>query len=163
SLVWDGDVAHFVLGDDIAYDLALPKNAGFDTIVLHAQAGGSGYSMRARALVLNVSAHGIGGPLPDVAFADGAHPHDILLLRGVELVRGFELRGEMLVQLGTDPAPSNPDLRMEILVGELDQCAQDDRDCDGVPDAQDNCPRVANADQADGDLDGVGDACDNCP
>src|SRR5262249_56206478 len=74
SLVWDGDVAHFVLGDDIAYDLALPKNAGFDTIVLHAQAGGSGYSMRARALVLNVSAHGIGGPLPHVALPPGPHP-----------------------------------------------------------------------------------------
>lgn len=38
-----------------------------------------------------------------------------------------------------------------------------DPDGDGVETTQDNCPDVANADQADGDDDGVGDACDNCP
>ena len=34
-----------------------------------------------------------------------------------------------------------------------------DSDKDGVPDAQDNCPKVANAGQADYDGDGQGDAC----
>jgi sugar lactone lactonase YvrE len=38
-----------------------------------------------------------------------------------------------------------------------------DADRDGVPDAVDNCPHVANAGQADADHDGAGDACDNCP
>jgi len=38
-----------------------------------------------------------------------------------------------------------------------------DSDGDTVPDASDNCPNVANADQADADGDGVGDVCDNCP
>jgi len=40
-------------------------------------------------------------------------------------------------------------------------CASD-LDGDGVCDPADNCPTVANADQADADGDGVGDACDNC-
>ena len=37
-----------------------------------------------------------------------------------------------------------------------------DTDGDGVSDDLDNCPTVANANQADADGDGVGDACDNC-
>ena len=39
----------------------------------------------------------------------------------------------------------------------------DDRDRDGICDAFDNCPSVANPDQKDTDGDGVGDRCDNCP
>ena len=35
-----------------------------------------------------------------------------------------------------------------------------DADGDGVADAVDNCPEVANPDQLDSDGDGVGDACD---
>ncbi len=41
-------------------------------------------------------------------------------------------------------------------------CLQD-TDGDGLTDAADNCPAVANPDQADKDSDGVGDKCDNCP
>lgn len=37
-----------------------------------------------------------------------------------------------------------------------------DTDGDGIPDANDNCPAIANLDQHDTDSDGVGDACDNC-
>src|SRR5439155_925861 len=38
-----------------------------------------------------------------------------------------------------------------------------DGDGDGIPNAMDNCPSVANPDQADRDMDGKGDACDACP
>jgi hypothetical protein len=45
------------------------------------------------------------------------------------------------------------------------EAAPFDPDFDGdlVGDLDDNCVKVANADQADGDSDGRGDACDNCP
>jgi hypothetical protein len=38
-----------------------------------------------------------------------------------------------------------------------------DRDGDGLPDTADNCPDVANHDQANEDGDGFGDVCDPCP
>jgi hypothetical protein len=38
-----------------------------------------------------------------------------------------------------------------------------DTDRDGIADDIDNCPSVANPDQADEDNDGIGDACDPCP
>ncbi|HSA59642.1 MAG TPA: thrombospondin type 3 repeat-containing protein [bacterium] len=37
---------------------------------------------------------------------------------------------------------------------------ESDTDGDGAVDVADNCPNVANADQADADSDGIGDACD---
>ncbi|MCA9917508.1 MAG: thrombospondin type 3 repeat-containing protein [Anaerolineales bacterium] len=40
------------------------------------------------------------------------------------------------------------------------QYPETDSDSDGVADDDDNCPSVANSDQADGDGDGLGDVCD---
>src|SRR3972149_3548375 len=39
----------------------------------------------------------------------------------------------------------------------------EDSDGDGICDATDNCPTVANPSQADTDHDEIGDACDLCP
>jgi hypothetical protein len=39
----------------------------------------------------------------------------------------------------------------------------DDLDDDGIPNGADNCPEIANSDQADDDKDGKGNACDVCP
>ena len=41
-----------------------------------------------------------------------------------------------------------------------DVCDGDDSDHDGIPDTEDNCPHVSNADQADADNDNTGDAWD---
>jgi hypothetical protein len=38
-----------------------------------------------------------------------------------------------------------------------------DRDGDGLPNCNDNCPDASNVDQLDTDTDGFGDVCDNCP
>ena len=43
----------------------------------------------------------------------------------------------------------------------LSTCAGPDSDRDGIPDASDNCPTVANAGQADADADGHGDVCES--
>ncbi len=47
-------------------------------------------------------------------------------------------------------------------LGDDSQCLGS-ADGDAVDDACDNCPQVANEDQADQDGDGVGDVCDGCP
>ncbi len=44
--------------------------------------------------------------------------------------------------------------------GAIDTGHGPDSDSDGVPDASDNCPLTANADQLDTDMDSMGDACD---
>ena len=54
--------------------------------------------------------------------------------------------------------PLQPHLNHGDFIGE---CV--DSDNDGVFDALDNCPDVANSDQTDTDGDGIGDACDSTP
>jgi len=58
----------------------------------------------------------------------------------------------------TSPAPPSPSLPVPPI-----ETPVVDSDGDGVPNSADNCPEVANADQADTDADGYGDACDPCP
>ena len=51
---------------------------------------------------------------------------------------------------------------LAISAAPVDQEPQDS-DADHVADGQDNCPTVANPEQAETDADGIGDACDRCP
>jgi sugar lactone lactonase YvrE len=48
----------------------------------------------------------------------------------------------------------------DLASGRIYRIRYDDGDADGVIDAVDNCPAVANPDQRDTDHDGLGDACD---
>jgi hypothetical protein len=67
--------------------------------------------------------------------------------------------------LAPDAGPGGPDARPGApdAAPPRPDAAPVDSDGDGIIDALDNCPKVANPDQHDEDLDGVGDACDNCP
>ncbi|MDA0163750.1 Ig-like domain-containing protein [Solirubrobacter ginsenosidimutans] len=67
-----------------------------------------------------------------------------------------ELRSKPLSVTWSAPPPPPPPPPLVVE-------APKDTDRDGVPDATDNCPEVANADQKDGDGDKVGDACDILP
>ncbi len=61
------------------------------------------------------------------------------------------------------------DVDTDTIAGPCDNCPmiansnQADLDTDGKGDACDNCPMIANPTQVDGDGDGRGDPCDNCP
>jgi hypothetical protein len=72
------------------------------------------------------------------------------------------------------PRYPRPVLRFVVLLASTAACGRvgfallpdaslHDEDGDGVPDVRDNCPQLANPDQADRDGDGVGDVCDPEP
>jgi len=93
-----------------------------------------------------------------VGVAEGAGPTD--LRAGESMLRDagpLDLRRSDIAPLDILPQDTTP----RDLLPAPDSAP--DVDGDGTPDAQDNCPQVANAGQSDGDGDGVGDACDNCP
>jgi len=50
-----------------------------------------------------------------------------------------------------------------LITDSLPELSEPDIDNDGIPDDIDNCPNIANQNQADSDADGIGDVCDNCP
>jgi hypothetical protein len=66
----------------------------------------------------------------------------------------------------SDAPPGGDDAPPQLIDGAIDappDAPPPDMDGDGVPDALDNCPMTANADQRDHDVDGRGDVCDLCP
>ena len=69
---------------------------------------------------------------------------------------GFSFSGDLFFDAARDEA-----LVLDFGVTDIVAICRD-QDGDGVCDADDDCPLVANADQADADGDGIGDACDPC-
>ncbi len=132
-------------------------------------------------------------PAPPIHAQDGpgkGDPFDIY----IEIVGEVEvIEADLIVIAGYPVAPAGAFEPSKLSVGDLvliggyllpdDETLHatlleiiEDRDDDGVLDAEDNCPFVANPDQADAENDGVGDACgedydadgvldaeDNCP
>jgi Ca2+-binding RTX toxin-like protein len=73
-----------------------------------------------------------------------------------------DMSGNVYVTGGTDDL-GYPNYDADYLTIKYTQDDQNDQDGDGVIDAEDNCPTVANPDQKDRDTDGMGDACDATP
>ncbi len=64
----------------------------------------------------------------------------------------YQVRLRVVDDFGTPMEVSHHVVPADLLPPEADE--------DGIPDAEDNCPLVTNADQVDADGDGLGDACD---
>lgn len=83
-----------------------------------------------------------------------------------DLTIGHEYRFRVITELGAgaNVLPAGTfDYDNVLLRASKADTPPTDTDSDGVPDATDNCPTVANAGQADADGDGLGDACDDTP
>lgn len=91
------------------------------------------------------------------------------LLSNSITVSGAEVDLDPTNNTATADTTVGPDADGDAVGNSLDNCPavanadQADTDGDGVGDVCDNCSSVANANQADADGDGLGDACDNCP
>src|SRR5262249_32137760 len=76
----------------------------------------------------------------------------------------FDPSAGLWTPLPTEPDPAGNRIRVNTaMLGEFAVVLLGDLDGDGVPDPADNCPTVANPNQADTDRDRAGDACDCAP
>jgi PKD domain-containing protein/thrombospondin type 3 repeat protein len=79
-----------------------------------------------------------------------------------EVTHTFQTAGTFTVTVtASDQAGNSAQATTTVTVGPAQGGGQaPDADRDTVPDVSDNCPTVANTDQADADGDGIGDVCD---
>ena len=65
-----------------------------------------------------------------------------------------DVAGDFVIQLIVSDETTHSDPDLVTVLAELDT------DGDGIADIRDNCPSIANPDQADADADGIGDVCE---
>jgi cell wall-associated NlpC family hydrolase len=124
-------------------------------------------------LLVLASATGLRGPAPWSALAQDAPPPEQEPVAPAEPAPAEEVPADPapvepppvepppVEPAPVEPAPVEP-APVETVPAEPEPAPAPpvDGDADGLPDAADNCPGVANGDQADADGNGIGDACD---
>ena len=146
------------------------------------------HAVPGQPLVYEIRVHNAGPGAAPGARAIDTLPGEVTLESASPSQGSCSRAGVLACELGTLPAGGTTTIqvrvrvspgasgtlsnRVEISSGAPDPDPSDnvsvlltpvDRDGDGLPDGEDNCPANANRGQADGDRDGAGDACDNCP
>lgn len=128
---------------DVAFGGGVP-GFGNDLYVLLAQLDATGTT--ATTQIWRVKPSGAAQQIADVAFSDIAN--DLLSHSGgIAFGRGGNFGKDLYFSAGDT----------------ICKLSAPDQDNDGVPDAVDNCPTIANANQANADGDARGDACDLFP
>jgi hypothetical protein len=132
----------------VAYDDVGPALEVFDT---------SGVS-RGYVDLVTPGPNGILNPPPggDDVYLFGDRADYVGVPMQIESVSADAVTGRLFITVQSDGFNNN---FLYVLTPDLPL----DSDNDGVVNASDNCPQVANANQADADQDSIGDVCDNCP
>ena len=86
----------------------------------------------------------------------GAHA----CVAGTELCQGSEPKPEVCNGIDENCDGKTDEGFSDMDLDGVADCVDPDRDGDGIPNDQDNCPDAPNADQLDHDQDGQGDVCD---
>lgn len=117
---------------------------------------------------LDPGVYAVGVPILDLGLADFTpmDNYDVNHDGHMDIVFVTAIQHQLRVLLGHGDGTFEPSAQAPVTVPSqtyvygLAAPARMDRDGDGVPDGNDNCPTVANPDQADYEGDGLGDACD---
>jgi cysteine-rich repeat protein len=156
TLIGAGGLLVFGLNKDVAVNGGAPVDVALtatqtNLLITLVNSGSDDLTMESNGVVIDAVVYDFAKGWPSVSGAS-------LMLSGNKLNAG--LNDSPLVWC-VSTAPYG--LGDKGTPGALNGNCPDDKDKDGVPDADDNCPALANGSQLDTDGDKVGDVCDNCP